>query len=79
MTLPEGTMKSRGTYALGSKDHACFVRRVAPCEISIATAKSLTDEQMNDIFMIAYGMVRTGGTLKDIIEVSAEQLDNSTL
>ena len=72
MELPEGTMKATGLYAMCSKEHACTVRRVDPCAIKILTAKSLTDDQMKDLFMIAYGMMMTGGTLKDLIEVSAE-------
>ena len=74
MKEPEGIMKSTGMYEIHTKGHECVAIRENCNEIRIHTGRRLNDDQMKDLFLIAYGMALTGGTLKDIIEVSAEQI-----
>lgn len=76
MKMPSGFTETVGIYEIRLKSHDCIAIRDGKNTIKITTERGLSDEQMKDLFLIAYGMASTGATLKDLIEVSAEAVIN---
>ena len=76
MKMLSGFTETVGIYEIHLKGHDCMAIRNGKNTIKITTERGLSDEQIKDLFLIAYGMASTGATLKDLIEVSAEEVIN---
>lgn len=73
VSIPDEMIKKCiGMYAIKTNGNECMCMRDRENVIKIQTGRKLNDEQMKDIFIIAYCMARTGKTLKDMGEIKFE-------